>query len=360
MFITSSFNPRKILTSMLKSDGVDTNFIGEIFGTDKDNVIRTSNGVMSTTQGNPVTINGIPSYSLYINNMLYNNGPMNMHPNWTSRVYYFDRNNGSLHSTIKFQEKYNDGSDDWIIAVNPDELELPNIEYTADTSTPDAVFYTSGACYYGTMPGVTYAASTANLINTSVFGSTEPVFNPNNFIILRVLSSPKSNEFRIQYDIFNNSYMSGRSPATRLVFYINIENNNFTRIKMEDTVIVGLDRSGVETRTDHIDAIRTVTQPRTKPTSIHLTSDPSVVTSGIFVNVTATISVDGVPAVHSGGAVTFYNNGIELGTAPLTDGVAIISNIWNAAGAYRVTGIYSGDGVTSEAVTSDPIIVDIT
>jgi hypothetical protein len=177
---------------------------------------------------------------------------------------------------------------------------------------------------------------------------------------MRVLSSTKSNEFRLQYDIYNNGYMSGRSPAIKLVFYINIENNNFTRIKMEDTVITGLDRAGVETRTDHIDAVRTVTQPRIRPTSIHLTSDPDAVTSGIFVNVTATVMVDGILAVNSGGAVTFYNNGIELGTAPLTDGIAIISNIWNAAGAYRVTGIYSGDGVTSEAVTSDPIIVDIT
>jgi hypothetical protein len=83
------------------------------------------------------------------------------------------------------------------------------------------------------------------------------------------------------------------------------------------------------------------------------------VTSGIFVNVTANIVVAGDLAVNSSGTVTFYNNDIELGTAPVVNGSAIISNIWNERGAYSITGKYSGDGVTSEAVTSDPIIVDI-
>jgi hypothetical protein len=360
MLITSSFNPRKILTSMLRSNGVDTKFIGEIFGNNKDNIIQTSSGVMTTSQGDAAAFNNVPSYSLYINNMLYNNGNMHMHPNQTSRVFYFDQHTGSLHSTIKFQEKWNNSSDTWMIAVNPQVLELPDAVYTADPSTPDAVYYISSSCYYKTANGDVYNSSPlSNMIDPTVLGSIPTSFNENNFIILRVLSSPKSNEFRIQYDVFSDSYMSGRSPATRIVFYVDSENHKFTRIKMEESVIIGVDTTGIETRIDHVDAVQTLTLPRTMSTAIHLSADPSTVTSGIFVNVTANIVVAGDLAVNSSGTVTFYNNDIELGTAPVVNGSAIISNIWNERGAYSITGKYSGDGVTSEAVTSDPIIVDI-
>jgi hypothetical protein len=153
--------------------------------------------------------------------------------------------------------------------------------------------------------------------------------------------------------------MNGQYPSDVWVFYINSENNSFTRIKVNDYIITNITDNGETVRIDQLDAIQSIPAIRILPTDMYLTSDIKTVTSGIFVNITARIVQNTNLAVNARGTVTFYNNDIELGTAPVINGTAIISNVWHASGTYQITGIYSGDGVTSEAVTSDTLTVNI-
>jgi hypothetical protein len=76
-------------------------------------------------------------------------------------------------------------------------------------------------------------------------------------------------------------------------------------------------------------------------TSTHITSslDPSQVSQ----SVTFTVTVKSNLAVPNGTVIAFSNDGMGLGTATTTDGVANLTTSFSAAGRYTIEASYAGD-----------------
>jgi hypothetical protein len=103
-------------------------------------------------------------------------------------------------------------------------------------------------------------------------------------------------------------------------------------------------------------AIFTVTKA---PTTTTLTAAPTTLTSGVATLLTATVVATGITNTTSlvapTGTVTFYDNGVSLGTSTVVSGMATFSTTFGATTTHAITAVYSGDTnylpSTSSAVT---------
>lgn len=354
MLTISYFNPRQTLSAMLASNGIDTKFIGEITGSNKDAVQSTSTGAMILKQGDTVTLNGVESYPLYVTNTVSDSGPLHYLSNQINRVFYFGAN-GALHSHIRYKETWTSSPDNWIVAIDPTALSLPDIEFEADITNPDRVLFTSMVCFYKTHDS-TFANNLLNIDDIAVANTAlQPILA--NRIQMRIMGSTITNEFRLLYDVFSENFNSGNTPYTRWTFYIDAIGNCFTRIIMEDAVLSGLDP--ITLRTDVLDAAKSDVISRTKPTTIDLSIQPGPTTVGKYVRLVAKLMSNGELLREAGGEVTFFEGNTEIGTEPVSIGMAKINRIWNTVGTYDITCKYTGDGVTGEAVYSQPLSVEI-
>ncbi len=88
---------------------------------------------------------------------------------------------------------------------------------------------------------------------------------------------------------------------------------------------------------------------RSAPTSTSVALSTPTSTYGSSVVVTATVS----PAVPNGETVTFYDNGVPLGTGTTTEGVATLSTTALPSGTDQITASYVGDAnhTTSTSIT---------
>ncbi len=103
----------------------------------------------------------------------------------------------------------------------------------------------------------------------------------------------------------------------------------------------------------------TVLAPPDIDTTLGL-SVPSVATTGVAVDLTATVA----PA-SAVGSVSFKVGGAEVGTASVSNGVATLSHTFAAAGVQSVTAEFSGVGFVASSAgplsvtVSDPVPVDV-
>ena len=356
MLTISSFNPRQTLSAMLAANEADTKFLGIIQGTNQDSAANSSEGVMVVTQGADTNIIGIDVYPLYVSNTVTDSLSLRRLPNLINRVFYFNKN-GSLYSHVRFHESWAGSDNSWTVAMNPLALSLPDREFESNPAEPNQVLFSGQTCLYNKVAG----NESFGVVDVADIPAHDDVIQNGNRIQLRIMSSPVSNEFRLHYDVYSVDYQYGNVPYTQWVFYINSKENCFTRIIMEDAVVVDLDPAtgAVSKRTDRLDAVRADARPRTQQTAVGLSviSGPGQINK--YVDIVATLSAVGEGMPTASGWVTFYDGETELGTAPVVNGTAEISVIWKAAGSYSMTGIYSGDGVVAEAVVSEPLIVEI-
>ena len=97
----------------------------------------------------------------------------------------------------------------------------------------------------------------------------------------------------------------------------------------------------------HVDKASTTTALTAAPTSSSV--------FGQAVTLTATVSVVSPGAGTPSGTVSFKNNGTEIATATVTDGVATVTTTGYAVGTYSFTATYLGDGNFNTS-TSTPAI----
>lgn len=82
----------------------------------------------------------------------------------------------------------------------------------------------------------------------------------------------------------------------------------------------------------------TVGNPGPNPSAVTLTVDNLSIFIGSYVTMTATVT----PATATG-QVTFNSNGVELGTAQVSNGSAAYSQAFLESGTYNITAVYNGD-----------------
>jgi hypothetical protein len=98
----------------------------------------------------------------------------------------------------------------------------------------------------------------------------------------------------------------------------------------------------------------TGTSTGTTPTTTNLSPSSSSITAGSTVTLSATVS----PTAATG-TVTFYSNGISIGTSTLSSGAASYTPTFTTAGTDSLTATYSGDN-TYETSTSTAVTLTVT
>jgi hypothetical protein len=354
MLTVSQFNPRQTLSAMLAGNEPDTKFIGEIKGTNIDSVDVTSKGVMLVTQGENIVVNGVKSYPIYISNTVSNSAAQHYLPNQINRVFYFGPN-GGLHSHVRYHESWPGSNMDWTMAIDPSTLSMPDKVLEVDPSNPNKVLFSAMICYYKTIKGklVNGVVDIDDIVNSDI--RVPPVLA--NRIQMRIMGSTVSNEFRLNYDLYSVDHAAGNVPFTRWVFYINTVENCFTRIIMEDAVLVNI--NPVEKRIDKLDAVKLNDRRRTMDTDITMFLQHGERHVGKYIVVAAKLTSNGELLKEAEGWVVFYDGDTEIGTSPVVKGIARIDVLWKSSGTYSIKGIYTGDGVLGEAVTSKPFKVEI-
>lgn len=98
----------------------------------------------------------------------------------------------------------------------------------------------------------------------------------------------------------------------------------------------------------------TVTVAKANTTSV-LTTTPNPSSLGASVTITVTISSTSTSSVKPSGNVTFFSDGVQIGTATAVNGVATLTSSSLTIGAHAITAQYDGDGnynsSTAPAVT---------
>jgi predicted extracellular nuclease len=92
--------------------------------------------------------------------------------------------------------------------------------------------------------------------------------------------------------------------------------------------------------------------------AILLTAAPSTAVSGTSVVLTATLS--GNSTNLPSGSVNFFSNGVQIGTATISSGVALFTTKTLAVGSDAITATYSGDTAYPTVSTTAPVTVTIT
>lgn len=356
---TSSYNPRTVLTAMFNDGEHSTEFVGSIYGSYNSPAIETSDGVMTTTQGDVAIVNSLNTWPLYIHVCARNMTTLRRHPNTSSHVMYFNKANGSFICSQRFQEFWPGQDTGWTYnGSDYTTLAWPDQVLTIDSANPGAVLYTSGSCAFKNVPGVRFPGNSARAYDPLRRGNVPVTGNAKDRIVMTIRNGDMLNEFIVRYDFYTSAFQNGNAVAYSYMFYVDGALGRFNRIMIRDAVVTAIDPvTGLFTkRTDTMDGKRMELMKRVSRTYTALAATPSTVTHGNPVILTATItSGAGTPG---SGIVRFYDVDTLITNAPVnSQGVATASYTWNSTGSKAVYAYYGGDGSNWGASQSVPISV---